>query len=62
MMEKVYTVAEMAEHFGVSKKSIYNWIEFRGLGPYMTQLGGRFVVREKDLEAYLDSQKVGKMD
>lgn len=58
-MEKVYTVKQIAEHYGVSLKTVYNWREKYGMGKYMTMLGGRYAIREKDLEAYLDSQKIG---
>ena len=58
-MEKVYTVAEIAKHYGVTPKAVYNWMDERDLAAYMTRLGGRFVCREKDWEAYLDSQKNG---
>jgi len=59
MLERVYSVAEMAEHFGVSKRTVYNWIDDLGLDSYITRLGGKLVIRERDLMAYLDSQRLG---
>ena len=50
-MEKLYTINEVAARFGVSRPTVYDWMN-RGLLPYV-YVGLRRRVRESALHAFL---------
>jgi excisionase family DNA binding protein len=57
-MEKVYTIKQVAEHFGVSDRTIYNWVKNHGMGSYCINLGGKMAIMEKDLSRYLEDSRI----
>ncbi len=52
---KLLTVAELADHLRVSRKTIYNWRAL-GRGPAPTYLGRLLRFRMADVEAFIDGE------
>ena len=57
-----YTLAELSERIGVSKRTIYNWVNPKaeknplGFGP-ITRGGRKKYFRRQDVEAYLEGRQ-----
>lgn len=54
--DKMMTIKELAEFLSISRHTIYNWTSTRSLPFY--KLGGAVRFRRKDIEAWLETQKV----
>lgn len=54
--DKMMTVEELAEFLSISRYTVYNWTSTRSLPFY--KLGGAVRFRRKDIEAWLEGQKV----
>jgi excisionase family DNA binding protein len=53
-LERLYTVAEVAERLAVSRQTVYNWLWSGDLPRHRIGLTGRVLrIRECDLEEYL---------
>ncbi len=57
-MEKLLTVADLAEVCGVPKGTVYKW-NHTGDGPPVTRCGRHARYRPRDVEAWLDRQSQG---
>lgn len=51
--DRLYTVAEVAEHMRVSNMTVYRLIKAGELGA--VRVGKNYRIRERDLTAYLDA-------
>lgn len=55
--DRLYTVAEVAEHMRVSNMTVYRLIK-SGAMPAV-RVGKSYRMRQRDLEAYLDASRTG---
>ena len=56
MTEKLYTPQEIADHFHVTRRTVYTW-KAKGYLTY-TQVGRPWYVSESDLEAFEDRHRM----
>ncbi len=55
--EAYYTLAEIAQRLKVSYRTVYRWVQAKELSAY--KLGTEWRVAESDLQAFLESRKIG---
>lgn len=58
--EKWSSLEEIAEHLGVSKDTIRNWIK-KGVIPYR-RIGKQYKFKISEVDAWVDSGKSAKID
>lgn len=56
MHEKLMTVAEVADLFHVSKRTVYNWNN-RGTGPRRIKVGSQVFYQASDVSAFIASAR-----
>ena len=55
MIDKLYTVAELAEYLAMNPQSLNNW-RTQGYGPAFVKVGRNVRYREGDITDWLESQ------
>lgn len=55
------TAQQIAEYLGVPVGTVYQWSS-RGGGPRMSRVGRHLRAKWEDLDAYLDANRVDKVD
>ena len=59
-MEKVFKVKEVAERYGVSKRTVWEWIRFGKLHAYV--IGGRnYRIGESALQEFEQNRNTGEV-
>lgn len=58
-MDKLITIEELAKYIRVSSRTIYRMLD-EGELPFAIKLKGSWRFREGDVQAWLESQKVGR--
>ena len=54
--ETYYTLAEIAQKLKVSYRTVYRWVQAKGLSTY--KLGSEWRVAESDLQGFLQARKI----
>lgn len=49
----VYSAPDVAEHFGASRSTIYEWINSHGLGAYGRHITGKWLFSGKNIERWV---------
>ena len=53
-MNKLLSQEQVAQHFGVSTRTLYNWRK-AGKAPFLVEIRGHFYADPEDVRAYLIS-------
>lgn len=56
-MQKLMTVTEVADHFGVPRRTVDDW-RLRGVGPAYVKVGRHVRYRPEDIKAHTEAQRV----
>ena len=56
--DMILFINDIQQRLGISRKTFYNLVNDGVFDQYLMRIGGRYAIQEKDLQAFLEAQKI----